>query len=89
VGIDHVAFGVDALYGDHVGLHNMFSSNMSIAENTKGEEFESVTHVEGLENPTEAMENIVRWLIKHGYSHEDIKKVMGENILRVLKEVWV
>lgn len=88
VGIDHVAFGPDALFGDHVGLHNLFSSNMSIAENTKGESFPKVEYVKGLENPAEASHNIVRWLVKHGYSDEDIAKVLGKNIIRVLKEVW-
>jgi membrane dipeptidase len=30
----------------------------------------------------------VGWLVKHGYSDEDIKAVTGENILRVLREIW-
>lgn len=25
-------------------------------------------YVRGLENPNEAIENVVRWLVKHGYS---------------------
>ena len=33
--------------------------------------------------------NIVRWLVRHGYSDEDIVKVIGGNALRVLREVWV
>ena len=39
-------------------------------------------------NPTEGSHNILRWLVKHGYSDETIAKVMGENVLRVLKDVW-
>jgi membrane dipeptidase len=89
VGIDHVSFGPDALYGDHVGLHHLFSGNMSIAENTAGDKFEQTEYVKGLENPTEASHNIIRWLVKHNYSDEDIIKVIGGNTLRVLKEVWV
>lgn len=89
VGIDHVAFGPDTLYGDHVGLHGSFSQNMSISENTAGDHIDRVPYVKGLENPTEASINIVRWLVKHQYSEEDIRKVLGENIIRVLKEVWV
>lgn len=42
----------------------------------------------GIENPTEASHNILRYLIKAGYSDKDIEKVMGGNTLRVLKEVW-
>ncbi|MHB1654528.1 MAG: dipeptidase [Desulfitobacteriaceae bacterium] len=89
VGVDHVAFGPDALFGDHVGLHGLFSKNMSISENTAGHSFEQVDYVKGLENPAEASINILRWLVKHDYSDEGIKKVLGENILRVLKQVWV
>ncbi|HZK84305.1 MAG TPA: membrane dipeptidase [Desulfosporosinus sp.] len=88
VGIEHVTFGPDTLYGDHVGLHGLFSKSMSIAENTAGADFEHVPYVEGLENPTEASWNIVRWLIKHGYSDEDMSKVLGGNTVRLLREVW-
>lgn len=90
VGIDHVAFGPDALYGDHVGLHNMFSANMSISEGTKSNdtEYDSIEYVKGMENPSEAMTNIIRWLIKNNYAEEDMKKVLGTNIMRVLKQVW-
>jgi membrane dipeptidase len=96
VGIDHLAFGPDTLYGDHVGLHHVFAEALSISQshqsgkNAQDESpvFEEVEYVKGIENPTEASHNILRWLVRHGYSDTDIAKVMGENILRVLKEVW-
>jgi len=94
VGIDHVGFGPDTLYGDHVGLHDVYASALSIAASRAGPDqkvnppFERVEYVAGLENPTEGSTNILRWLVKHGYSDEDIAKVMGENALRVLREVW-
>ena len=44
--------------------------------------------MKGVENPTEASHNILRWLVREGYSDEDIGKVMGGNTLRVLREVW-
>lgn len=86
VGIKHLAFGPDTLFGDHVGLHDLFSSNMSIDQQTKNHK--RVEYVKGLENPAEGIENILKWLIKHNYSKEEIKKVMGENIIRVLNKVW-
>lgn len=89
VGIDHVAFGLDTLYGDHVGLHTALSSQLSIGQSHKGVSYEKVEYVEGLENPSEAYPNVVRWLVKHGYSRADIRKVMGQNVLRVLHETWV
>ncbi len=92
VGIDHVSFGPDTLYGDHVGLHRVYSANLSLKESrggaTPGEDYEPVEYVEGLENPTEGSHNIVRWLVKNGYTDTDIEKVMGGNALRVLDQVW-
>jgi membrane dipeptidase len=87
-GIDHVAFGPDTLFGDHVGLHHAFASQLSISSAHAGVEFEEVEYVKGLENPSEVMPNVIRWLVKHGYSDQDIAKVAGQNVLRVLKETW-
>lgn len=88
VGIDHVAFGPDTLYGDHVGLHRFFAANLSIEETTGSSSFPEMEYVQGLENPTESSINILRWLVKQNYSEEDIEKVLSGNILRVLKEIW-
>lgn len=88
VGIDHVAFGPDVLFGDHVGLHHTLSEALSITASRGKLEYPRVEWVDGLENPAEAFPNIVRWLVKHGYSDEDIAKAVGGNVLRVLKEAW-
>ena len=89
VGIDHVTLGPDCLYGDHVALHHAFSSSLSTGETSKAAlPYEEVPFVKYLENPTEASWNIPRWLIKHGYSEEEIAKVLGGNTIRVLREVW-
>ncbi len=88
VGIDHVAFGPDTGFGDHVGLHHVLASPLSISESQSGETFEKVEYVKGLENPSECFPNIVRWLVKHGYSTEDIQKAVGQNVLRVFSETW-
>ena len=88
VGIDHVAFGPDTLYGDHVGLHQVYSEHLSSDKTRSNQEFEIIEYVKGLENPTEASKNILRYLVKENYSDDDIAKVLGKNIIRVLKEVW-
>ena len=88
MGIEHVAFGPDTLYGDHVGLHHLFASNLGVHDAHKGPAYEEVPYVAGLENPTECFPNIVGWLVKHGYSDDEITAVIGGNIMRVLKQVW-
>lgn len=89
VGIDHVAFGPDTLYGDHVALHHAFAKHLSTG-GTQGDKskFKEVEYVKGIENPTEGSKNILRYLVREGYSDQDIEKVVGGNILRVLKQVW-
>jgi membrane dipeptidase len=89
VGIDHVTFGIDSLYGNHVGLHHVFAEHFSksVTGNIQAEYVE-VPYVKGLENPTEASWNILRWLVSKGYSDVDIEKVIGGNTMRVLKQVW-
>lgn len=88
VGIDHVAFGPDALFGDHVGLHNALVEALSLGASKGKAPYPKVEYVDGIENPAEAFPNIVRWLVTHGYSDEEIAKVVGGNIMRVLDEVW-
>jgi membrane dipeptidase len=88
VGIDHVAFGPDTLYGDHVGLHTTFSSLLGAAAATSLEHTR-VPYVDGLENPTESFHNIAAWLVHNGFSDDEITRVLGTNILRALGEIWV
>lgn len=88
VGIDHVAFGPDTIYGDHVGLHRALLGKLSLKDILGTQSFEEVDYVQALENPTESSKNIIRWLVKDNYSDEQIAKVLGGNILRVLRQVW-
>lgn len=90
MGVEHVAFGPDTLYGDHVGLHHAIDTRDDPTGMTNEDDLEyvRVTHVDGLENPTENFRNITGWLVKHGYHDSDIQAVLGGNILRLLGEVW-
>jgi membrane dipeptidase len=85
IGIDHVAFGPDVLYGDHTALLEVLAEfhGMELPESTMEND-----HVIGLENPTEAWTNIPRWLVVNGYSNEEIRKTLADNILRALKQIW-
>jgi membrane dipeptidase len=88
VGIDHVAFGPDTLYGDHVALHRIFAHLLSMRA-ARGPAFDPVAYVDGLENPTENFGNICGWLVQHGYDDTDIRAVLGGNIYRALQSIWV
>ncbi|MEO5966468.1 MAG: membrane dipeptidase [Candidatus Limnocylindrales bacterium] len=86
VGIDGVTFGPDTFFGDHAGTYGTPQGALLASGDS---EYDSVVpeHVVGLENIGD-FPNIVRWLVKHGYSDDDIAKVIGGNTLRVLEQAW-
>jgi membrane dipeptidase len=88
IGVEHVAFGPDTLYGDHVQLHRIFAHLLSLGA-SRGPDFEPVAYVDGMENPTENFANICGWLVRHGYDDKTIRAVIGGNIYRALQAVWV
>ena len=86
VGIDGVTFGPDTFFGDHAGSYGLPMGALMISGDS---EYDRVVpeYVVGLENPGD-FPNIVRWLVKHGYSDDDIAKAIGGNTLRVLGQAW-
>jgi len=88
VGIEHIAFGPDTLYGDHVQLHTVFADLMNLGAATAGPAHEKVRYVDGLENPTDNFANICGWLVRHGFSDDEIRAVVGGNVLRALRAIW-
>jgi len=69
---DHIDHVVELVGIDHVGL---------------GSDFDGITETPvGLEDVS-AYPNLIAELLRRGYSEEDIRKVCGENLLRVWSEV--
>ncbi|MFX0125251.1 MAG: dipeptidase [Candidatus Hodarchaeota archaeon] len=98
MGIDFVGCGPDTLYGDHVGLYRFGEKELKSAglghysrPSKRGDGLVVDTlpdYVKGMENPTECLHNITRWMVKQGYSDQEIAKIIGGNALRLLKKVW-
>lgn len=80
MGIEHVAIGTDAMFGNHLDLHRCISKMMGHPDKAWNGEY-----VEYLENPGE-MPNVARVLVSRGYSDEDIKKLLGMNVVRLLEK---
>ncbi|WP_342536931.1 membrane dipeptidase [Sporosarcina sp. FSL K6-3508] len=89
VGIDHVGFGPDTFFGDHVALQNAFDDMLGISDSHSGEAFEISPYVEGLENPSEAIKNMIGWMVKRSYTIKDIAKVSGRNAMKVIQEILI
>lgn len=81
VGINHVAIGTDIVWGDHAALpihrHYIERMNMKVAAD----------YMEGIES-LEEWPNIIRCLVSHGYSDNDIRKIVGENAMRIMTKVF-
>jgi len=96
--IDHVGCGPDTLYGAHQALYGVWLPlrrghyrRPGVVEEELYPVPEGVVdpgYVKGLENLSESV-NVARWMILHGYSDGEIKKVVGGNALRLLETVWV
>ena len=89
VGIEHVAFGPDTLYGRPRGAAPDLRPPAQHQGRRGGRPSSPVAYVDGLENPTENFANICGWLVPHGYSDDDIRAVLGGNIYRALQSIWV
>ncbi len=88
VGIEHVGLGPDTLFGDHVGLHTTFASLLQTAPRPGAPEPERVAWVDGMENPAECFPNVAAWLLDHGFGEDDVRAVLGGNVLRALRATW-
>lgn len=82
-GIDAVAVGTDTLFGDHVALHKKIIESISLGKQLKAF---PAPYMKGIENPADFI-NVTRGLVKRGYSENDIKKIVGGNVMRIFEEV--
>ena len=69
--VDHIDYAVQLMGVDHVGIASDFAGGGG---------------VEGWQNAAETP-NVTRELIARGYSPQDIQKLWGGNLLRVMSDV--
>jgi len=84
IGVDHVAIGLDIVFGDHVEYHRR-AAKTTFKLSYIGQGLEA-PYMYGIESPEE-WPNITRGLVARGYSDDDITKILGGNALRLIKEV--
>jgi membrane dipeptidase len=97
VGIDHVGCGPDSLYGDHQELyrywfsrqlgHHVRPNKISQPRQQLPAGFVDPGYVKGLENPNEFI-NVARWMVKNGYSDQEVNKLIGLNAINLLEKTW-
>jgi membrane dipeptidase len=82
VGADHVGLGPDFIEGKADSL--IIDRNVMAAEAYSDLPW---FYVKGFESIAE-LPNVTQGLVQRGWSNGDIRKVLGENWLRVYKQVW-
>lgn len=85
LGVEHVALGPDTMFGDHLGLYA--ATSLSPLPPPHGEREPTTAYVAGMENPSESHRNAAAWMVAHGWSDADASRVLGANVVRVVKEV--
>jgi membrane dipeptidase len=72
--VDHIDHIVEVTGStDNIGLGSDFDGVPSVAQ--------------GLEDVSK-LPNLTKELISRGYSDQDIKKILGENFIRIIRQVW-
>ena len=81
VGVEHVAIGTDIVWGDHAALpiHRHYIERMDMRV--------AAAYMEGIES-IEEWPNIIRCLVHHGYSDDEISRIVGENVLKLMTRVF-
>jgi membrane dipeptidase len=91
--LDHIDYIADLVGVNHIGLGADFTDYLA-EETAKTPSPSPMTskaasnrHPRGIENASKML-NVTRGLVSRGYSDQEIFKILGENFLRVLRQVW-
>lgn len=94
VGTDHISLGIDHYWGHgpHATLEDQWAMyNHQISTGTWDPSTwpqPPLKHIDGMETP-ETTHNLADAFARNGYKDEDIRKILGGNLIRVFKENWV
>ena len=86
IGVDHVGFGLDLTPHWDWEPDDYYNNFKRLYPNLSCERVED-RMIEGLHHVSKVV-NISRGLVARGYSDEDIVKILGGNMIRVLDKVW-
>lgn len=87
VGIDHVGIGTDFTQGQGEDFFRTIWTGNSKKGPKMSMDILPIVNPKGIESASE-FPNITAALLNHGYPESHVRKVIGENFLRVFKEVW-
>jgi membrane dipeptidase len=86
VGVDHIGIGPDFIHGNNSSGRVSDDESLVMAPEAYSPETPWF-YVKGFENIAE-LPNLTQGLLQRGWSSADVRKVLGENWLRVYERVW-
>ena len=87
VGVDHVGIGTDWPMNETFWSIGTFKYDIAPKLGFRMEEGPHKEYIIGLKEYSQFI-NITRGLVSRGYTDNDVKKILGENWLRVFEQVW-
>ncbi len=87
IGIDHVGIGIDFSQGQSREWLRWLFTGRNIDKDPRYEIDWPLTYPKGLHSPAD-FPNLTRELLERGYPESDVRKIMGQNFLRLFREVW-
>lgn len=86
VGIDHVAIGTDFTEGQPREFFDWLLSGKSKQGPAMALDF-PIQNPQGIQNSAD-FPNLTDALLKRGYTESETRQILGENLLRLFKDVW-
>jgi len=87
IGIDHVGIGCDFIEGQSREWFRWLFTGRNTDKVPDYQIDWPVIYPKGLQGAAD-FPNLTRALLQRGYSETDVKKIMGENFLRLFREAW-
>lgn len=94
VGIEHISVGLD-YYSGMAGVSSDEESKAMYEQSIKTGRWDQRAYPPppyhypaGIEMP-DKLPNLTAGLLRRGYKEDDVEKILGKNLIRVFKEVWV
>jgi membrane dipeptidase len=88
VGIDHVGIGTDYTQDQPKAFFDWLFAQQGTKYKQASPLPDPVIHPRDMETP-DKLSNVTQELLQRGYSQSDVTKILGENWLRLFREVWV
>jgi len=87
IGVDHVGIGCDFTLGWTAETCRWVFTGRNIDKDPHFQVSWPLLYPEGIQSAAD-FPNITRALLERGYGEFDVRKIMGENFLRLFQETW-